>query len=506
VSAHEPKLRALRALEAQQLTAAGETRLQRHVERCDVCARARVGLRLANRLMREVQASDPQLDFTRIEAAITRSIAGDRRQRALRVAIGVPLAAAAAAGVVWFATQHSAPEAVVEHHAAPAARSPEPESLQATPIFAASVTALGGPATLQRAQAAEEPLRVDSELREGDRVRLGSDSVAHLRFDRASGCVAGPDSELALLRLRNGETEVQLTRGRITSQVQPLTASQHYVIEASGYRVTVHGTRFEVAAGDDALDVMVSEGHVEVQDDTGHVIADLHARDHFAVDSAFGMRLATRDPSHPALQLELPRGLGAALETWPLVTLLDLAALESLGVTGLTVDGNRFPLSGQLALRVPRGDVTLIVDRLTGSPQKIVLSVPADGLSLAAEALRRLLRPKSEDVVGRRADPHADPHADIDYSPVLAVVHAGTSNLQRCYERALKQRPELDGRLTIRLAVRANGRVGQAAPHGQEATLPAELVSCLRNVAGQWRFPATGSALTFDVPLRLQHR
>jgi hypothetical protein len=142
--------------------------------------------------------------------------------------------------------------------------------------------------------------------------------------------------------------------------------------------------------------------------------------------------------------------------------------------------------------------VTLIVERLTVAPQKIVLQVPADGLSLAPDALRKLLKQQKPAASTRGAD--------IDFQPVLSVVHAGTDSLQRCYERALKQRPDLDGRLTMRLTLSADGQVREAQPRGQSAALPEALVACLRTVSGQWRFPATGSALTFDVPLRLSPR
>lgn len=493
-SGHAPKLRALRAFERRQLTAAGATRLHEHLAGCEACQRALTGLRLANHLIDEARAAQVDYDVSRIEAGLARSQQTDGRRRAA-LGLGLPLIAAAAAGAFWLATGHSGlpsdPVATPAEHA----RAPARDSNPSPAVFAASVTALAGPGTLERANGASEPLRIDASLREGDVVRLDGDSLAHVRLDRASGCVLGPGSELSLLRLRNGETEVELRSGRLTNQVQQLTAAEHFLVRAAGYQITVHGTHFEVVAANDALSVMVAEGHVMVRDDMGRVIADLHDRDHFAVDDAFGMRLATHDPSHPAMQLEHPRALGIALEEWPRVTLLDVEALASLGLTGFTIDRSRFPVSGELALRVPRGDVTLIVERLTLPPQTIVLHVPADGLSLAADALRKLLR--------QRKPAASTGGADIDFQPVLAVVHAGTESLQRCYERALKRRPDLDGRLTMRLAVSANGRVREALPRGLSAALPEELVACLRTVSGQWRFPATGSALTFDVPLRL---
>jgi hypothetical protein len=495
--AHLPKLRALRALQSRQLSEIGEARLQKHLAGCEACRRARSGLRLAEALIEEARTRELAVDFNRIAAGLAGSQLADRRRRTLRFAVAVPLAAAAAAAGVWIATR-PAPEP------APTASAPVPPPLAATtsdsPVFPAALAALAGPGVLRHTDGVEEPLRIDTKLREGDVLELGADSVAHVLLDRASGAVIGPGTQLGLVRLRSGETLVELRSGRITNRVQPLTAAEYFRVRAAGYEVSVHGTHFEVAAANEALGVMVADGRVTVQDSRGGpALADLRARDHFAIDATFGMRLATRDASQP-LQLDEPRGLGVALEEWPLVRLLEVQALESLGVTGLVLDGTRFPVRGELAVRVPRGDVTLIVERLTVAPQKIVLQVPAEGLSLAPEALRKLLKPQKP-AVRARGD-----RGEIDFEPVLAVVHEGTASLQRCYERSLKQRPDLDGRLTLRISVSARGSVQQAQPRGQSSELPDDLVACLRTVSVKWRFPATGSALTFDVPLRLSPR
>ncbi|HKP55192.1 MAG TPA: AgmX/PglI C-terminal domain-containing protein [Polyangiales bacterium] len=496
MSVHEPKLRALRALHGQQLSAAGAARLRRHLDGCQSCSDSLRGLRLAERLIGEVQASEPQLDFARVQAGLHARESRERRVRVLRLAAALPPAAAAAALLaIWLRPQPEVappapPAPQVAQRAAPA---PEP----AAPEFAASVTALAGSGQLQPASGAATALRVDASLHDGDRITLASESLAHLRLDRATGCVLGPDSELLLTRVHAGETELALERGRLTSQVQPLTAAQFYRIRAAGYALSVLGTHFEVVAAADKLEVMVAEGHVLVQDGEGRVVADLHAREHFAIDREFGARLATRDASHPALQLERPRGLDVELGEWALVTLLDARALERFGVTGLSLDGSRFPMSGEIAVRVPRGDVELVVERLTALPQKAVLHVPAEGLSLAPEALRKLLR------LSRPDEGRAKP---IDFEQVLSVVRSGTGNLQRCYERALKQRPELDGRVTLRISIDAAGRVTQTQPLSSTAALPADLVECLRNVSERWHFPASSAPLAFDIPLRLQPR
>jgi hypothetical protein len=88
----------------------------------------------------------------------------------------------------------------------------------------------------------------------------------------------------------------------------------------------------------------------------------------------------------------------------------------------------------------------------------------------------------------------------------MDVVRAGTPALQRCYERALRVRPELGARLTIRVQITASGRVSQVTPLAASPVLPDALVSCMRNTSRQWRFPATSSATTLEVPLRLQPR
>lgn len=82
----------------------------------------------------------------------------------------------------------------------------------------------------------------------------------------------------AELRYYAGRREVSLLAGTAFFSVAS-DAARPFVVEARGARVTVVGTRFEVAVDDDgALRVAVEEGHVQVQA-PGAARHDLHAGD-----------------------------------------------------------------------------------------------------------------------------------------------------------------------------------------------------------------------------------
>jgi len=68
-----------------------------------------------------------------------------------------------------------------------------------------------------------------------------------------------------------------------------------------------------------------------------------------------------------------------------------------------------------------------------------------------------------------------------------------------CYERALARDATLQGELTVRLRVEADGRVSQTALSGDDALRGAG--RCMEAVLRQLVFPApTGGAATVTVP------
>jgi len=68
------------------------------------------------------------------------------------------------------------------------------------------------------------------------------------------------------------------------------------------------------------------------------------------------------------------------------------------------------------------------------------------------------------------------------------------------------RRPDLEGHMTLRLSVAANGRVARATL--TSGTPLAWLTSCVENQARTWRFPARGGdgPVALDVPLGFTSR
>jgi hypothetical protein len=184
--------------------------------------------------------------------------------------------------------------------------------------------------------------------------------------------------------------------------------------------------------------------------------------------------------------------LSLPLEAWPVLELPTWPEVQTW-----TVDGSTFAASAKLAMRVPRGDVTLLAKLSGGRERSTVLQVPEGGLRMDERTLRTLLRMTNDE---RRA-PAPDPDT------IMRVVTAGTPALQRCYERSLKQRPDVGGRLVLRIVVDGGGRVRHVTPRSETEGVSEDLLRCIRSSAESWRFPPPGpEGITFDAPIRLSNR
>ena len=75
-----------------------------------------------------------------------------------------------------------------------------------SPALTATVAEVSGAVELQSAASRDwKPLREDSELQAGDRIRSSAESMAVLRFPDDSVAEMGEDSQLAILRLANAK-------------------------------------------------------------------------------------------------------------------------------------------------------------------------------------------------------------------------------------------------------------------------------------------------------------
>jgi hypothetical protein len=119
------------------------------------------------------------------------------------------------------------------------------------------------------------------------------------------------------------------------------------------------------------------------------------------------------------------------------------------------------------------------------------------------------------DPLGTRFDPAAlqlelrptpVPPTPADAGTASEVIHRGSAQLQRCYERSLKN--EAEGGLTLELEIGldAQGHVRVVRPHA-EGELPAGFERCLQRAVKSWAFPAPGlGGATIKVPLKFRLR
>lgn len=94
----------------------------------------------------------------------------------------------------------------------------------------------------------------------------------------------------------------------------------------------------------------------------------------------------------------------------------------------------------------------------------------------------------------------------IDHNIIRVVVRRHQSQLRYCYERALRQHPNLAGRIMLRWTILADGRVGESSVIS--TTLRnAEVEECVMRVARRWAFPALpgGGVVTVNFPFVFSH-
>lgn len=71
---------------------------------------------------------------------------------------------------------------------------------------------------------------------------------------------------------------------------------------------------------------------------------------------------------------------------------------------------------------------------------------------------------------------------------VERVVRASFPKFRHCYETELVSNPKLDGQITLKIAIKANGEVERASEE-QSTLADARVVSCVVGVAGKIVFP-----------------
>lgn len=95
---------------------------------------------------------------------------------------------------------------------------------------------------------------------------------------------------------------------------------------------------------------------------------------------------------------------------------------------------------------------------------------------------------------------------DIPAPAVQSVMQENRAQVRNCYERRLKVNNSLAGTVNVALKIGSNGSVEATRVGGSLSDN--EVFSCVRSLAGRWRFPAPsgGACAVVQVPFNLSPR
>jgi hypothetical protein len=479
---HAPKQLALEAYASALLSARATARVERHLAACTVCRAALAEVQAYAQLCEEARAETFAVpSWERLEAALDAPAksappkSARRRQTGKLIALSWPLLALAAAlAIAWLGK--SDPEAAPRAKVAQQAHSPG--SLPTPRMVVGFIGLLTGHATLVH-NGVETPITLDSSVHEGDVLRTASDAQLHVQLAAGTGFALGSGTELAIARLRAGETELALAAGRVTSEVAKLAADARYHVLAGELHARVRGTRFWVERRAEVA-VFVHEGQVEVARGN-ELLAQLTPGQGYP---------AARFSTPAASPAREPRVHFAPNELSHAVSLL-LSAPPAL--RAFVVDGAAIPATSTLALRLPLGPTELTFEDQRGHIRTVQVDLNAPLTKLEPAALAELIAPKP------------GPVGYLSPEQISAVVRQAIDPLRRCYERNLRIEPKLAGKFALRIRVSAEGRVVRAELDVQ-AKLPIELERCIELEAQKLVFPKPegGGPLSFEVPLNLK--
>ncbi len=465
MSEHAPKLAAIEALLEGRLSAQARARLEAHLAACETCRRARDAVREYAAMRDAARALPmPELSFEalahRLDASPT-----PKRTSGKWIAVALPvlsLVATVIIGWVGISGQREAQEL--------AARS----APRTQPVRdAARSDSVSAPQTGQITLAMAETALGD--VREGMRLETGPNEELHVRLRAGTGILLWPDSALEITRLRGAEVLLTLLKGRVSNEVSPLAHGSRYAVAAAAYRAEVRGTSFEVGLLSEVVDVAVHEGRVAVLRD-GVTISTLGP----------GERFQSRGDAPAPSDARRVIGLSREGET----AVVELPELST--VAAFWVEGTRLPASADIAMRWPPGALSLEIEDAVGRRYPMTLEVATEGTRLEEAAIRRLMREADDARLGT-----------LDPALISPVIRAAIPTLKRCYERALKIAPKLEGTLTLSIRVAPDGHVARAEVRGQ-TELPEALAHCIVTEVRGLMFPRPdGGPVQLELPLKL---
>jgi hypothetical protein len=144
-----------------------------------------------------------------------------------------------------------------------------------------------------------------------------------------------------------------------------------------------------------------------------------------------------------------------------------------------------------------RGEGIIVAKERPGAPPAILIGAPRSAqLNEVEEALAQMKTLPLEPVTVQVSD-HLRPDEIED------VVKGSRAAQRACYAALLERAPGAEGSIKLKLAVEANGTVGEVSSEPSAAVKDADFVACMEGVAEKLVFPATGHSGKIVFPVRL---
>ncbi len=466
-------------------------RFAAHLASCGTCRSAWDRLRVGASLLDDAREDPPidDLDWGRIDAAISaeaEKVAGDIRAGRLRAPRpwktyamgGLALAAAAAAAFYVRSTQPRDELVPVAHRDVP------PTPAPAARVDGAVLLAAGG--ATQTPEGASEAVRLSSgaPLREGARVHTPAAGRAVFSVEPSVVLDVRANSDVSLTSLREDGAAVALAQGEVAVDREGEGAPVS--VRAGRWRVGVEG---DVVARVEShvVRVVVLSGRASVEADgvsrmqyTGPIVIELP--DEGAARTAQG---EAADASRIDLSV-----LRAGGTMWTLPALDPAATMSVRGRGPLPSSLEAIRVTEPVTLQARLGHQVMTLEVGSG---RVLEWHAVNAVAAAQPTVHRAPTPAPSAIQSPEPEGRA-----LTSSEVQTVSRSAHGHFQHCIATCQEQNRCREVHGSIQLSVDANGRasLGSIDPSVEGAR------TCLTGEAPQVRFPATGGAFQFGVPIR----
>jgi FecR protein len=321
--------------------------IERHVEQCTQCTRARDRVQRASDSFTAIKnAPAPELPWDSVRARIHWSVSTERRERIKAedttrrrrwiapTAFGLVAAGVLAYAVVAPPLPTTRPATVVVPTASPVRDVPAPVVVAAAPLVGLVNRATGDVminGIVHRDLFARDVV--------AGNVIVTNDSRVDVQFGEASAFAVGPSSTLTIEKFDAGAIELRV-EGTVDIVVAPRATHQTFVVHAGKRRIEVRGTQFRVHHDDTTTTVACRHGLVAVRDEQGKVEVEVGAERRIVLATVHAVAPERMQSLSVDEVADLARTTPYSLPAWDLLA-QNSAPLEiaTVGLRDVRVDG-----------------------------------------------------------------------------------------------------------------------------------------------------------------------